>query len=258
MDCHFDMTNVSQYHSQSQIARVVTESWTQKNIFCPRCGNETIQQFPNNQKVADFFCPACGNQYELKSKAKNFGKKVADGAYSSLVQRISANDNPDFFFMRYSKEELCVLDFFVVPKFFFTPEIVEKRKPLSTTARRPGWVGCNILLENIPKQGKIFFIENRIPVEKSLVVRQMNRSALLSTDNIDSRGWLMDIIFCMNSIPADIFTLDEMYSFENVLQGKHPSNHNIRAKIRQQLQFIRDRGFIEFLGKGIYRKHFYV
>ena len=42
--------------------------------------------------------------------------------------------------------------------------------------------------------------------------------------------------------------------FEKVLEMKYPSNHNIRPKIRQQLQVLRDRGIIEFLGNGNYRK----
>jgi type II restriction enzyme len=42
-------------------------------------------------------------------------------------------------------------------------------------------------------------------------------------------------------------------AFEGELAAKHPENHNIRAKIRQQLQVFRDLGFIEFLGSGEYR-----
>jgi len=40
------------------------------------------------------------------------------------------------------------------------------------------------------------------------------------------------------------------------LQAKHPENHNVKAKARsvQQLQFLRDKGVIEFLGRGHYRK----
>jgi hypothetical protein len=39
------------------------------------------------------------------------------------------------------------------------------------------------------------------------------------------------------------------------LQAKHPENHNIKVKTQsgQQLQFLRDKGAIEFLGRGHYR-----
>ena len=64
----------------------------------------------------------------------------------------------------------------------------------------------------------------------------------------------MDILNCVNRIPLHMFSLEDMYSFEQELQNKHPENHNIRPKIRQQLQLLRDKGFIEFLGKGKYIK----
>lgn len=48
------------------------------------------------------------------------------------------------------------------------------------------------------------------------------------------------------------FTLANIYAFENELSAKHPDNQNVRAKIRQQLQVLRDLGLIEFLGSGEY------
>ncbi len=32
----------------------------------------------------------------------------------------------------------------------------------------------------------------------------------------------------------------------------HSENKNIKPKIRQQLQFLRDKGYLEFLGNGVY------
>ena len=64
----------------------------------------------------------------------------------------------------------------------------------------------------------------------------------------------MDILTCINKIPLHTFTLEDMYSFEDELQNKHPENRNVRPKIRQQLQMLRDKGLIDFLGKGKYNK----
>lgn len=49
------------------------------------------------------------------------------------------------------------------------------------------------------------------------------------------------------------FTLPEMYSFEEELKRIHPRNKHIKPKIRQQLQILRDKGILEFLGKGKYK-----
>jgi type II restriction enzyme len=45
-----------------------------------------------------------------------------------------------------------------------------------------------------------------------------------------------------------------MYAFENNLKAKYPNNNFIKDKIRQQLQLLRDKGLIEFIGRGKYKK----
>lgn len=242
------------YGSKSQAARVVTEDWVEKNMFCVRCGNIFIKHFENNRPVADFFCPQCAAQYELKSKSGlSFGKKISDGAYVTMIERITGNENPDFMFMNYSLEDMSVRNFFIVPKHFFVPEIIEKRNPLSPQASRKGWIGCNILFEKIPEQGKICVIENGKARDAKAVVSDFKRSCNLAINDIKSRSWLFDTLACVNLLPEH-FTLSQMYTFESILQSKHPENSHVKAKIRQQLQFLRDKGYIVFLGDGVYRK----
>lgn len=52
-----------------------------------------------------------------------------------MIQRLKSDSNPNFFFLNYAKT-YEILNFFVIPKHFFVPEIIEKRKPLSPDARR--------------------------------------------------------------------------------------------------------------------------
>jgi type II restriction enzyme len=58
--------------------------------------------------------------------------------------------------LNYDRQKFEVTDLFIVSKHFFVREIIEERKPLAPTARRAGWVGCNILLNQIPALGKEF------------------------------------------------------------------------------------------------------
>ena len=254
MNLNFDNIQVSQYHSASQIARVKTESWVANNMYCPRCGNLHINHFENNRPVADFYCPNCKNEFELKSKTGSIDKKINDGAYVTMIERITSNQNPDFFFMNYSKENQCVKDFILIPKHFFVPDIIEKRKPLAETARRAGWIGCNILISKIPEQGRVHIIQNGKINDMQSVLQKVNKGKLLEVGDLKARGWLMDILNCVNNIPTEKFSLAMMYAFTDYLSSKHPQNNNVQAKIRQQLQLLRDLGFIEFLGKGQYRK----
>ena len=254
MNTEFNMALAAAYQSNSQRARVLSEGWVAENMFCPRCGRKQIDHLPNNRPVADFFCPDCGAEFELKSKRGALGRKVSDGAYETMIERIGADNNPDFFFMSYSPMSWSVVDFIIVPNHFFVPSIIEKRKPLSPNARRAGWVGCNIEIENIPKQGRITVISGGEPRDPGIVLNEFNRSVELYTRNIEARGWLLDVLECVNRIHSDFFTLAEMYSFSEYLHIKHPNNNNVDAKIRQQLQLLRSKGIIEFLGSGRYRK----
>ena len=247
---------ILKYNSNSQSARVFTELWVTNNMFFPRCGNIYIKHFENNRPVADFFCPNCLSQYELKSKNGILGEKIVDGSYEKMIKRITSNEKPQFFVMSYSKASMKVLDFFMVPKHFFVPEIIEKRKPLSNKAKRAGWIGCNILFDKIPQQGKIPIILKGIETDKDLVIKKLDETKIFSTESIPLRGWLMEVLNCINYISSDEFSLSDIYKFEDVLSQKYPNNQNIRPKIRQQLQFLRDRGYIEFLENGKYRKLF--
>ena len=252
MNPYFDETIALKYKSPTQKIRVMSESWVSNNLFCPCCGNLHINQFLNNSPVADYHCDNCGEIFELKSKAGNIGNKLNDGAYATMIERITSNSNPDLFVLQYSG--ITVTDFTVIPKFFFVPDIIEKRNPLSETARRAGWTGCNILYSRIPEQGKITIIKSGRFRTNSAVVTDYNKLAKLKTNDISQRGWLFDILNCVNSISRDEFTLNEVYAFIEQLRFKHPINNNIEAKIRQQLQILRDKGFLLFLESGRYKK----
>jgi type II restriction enzyme len=50
------------------------------------------------------------------------------------------------------------------------------------------------------------------------------------------------------------FSLQDFYSaFEGSLAALHSENRNVRPKIRQQLQVLRDHGVLQFLTAGRYR-----
>ena len=253
MRLSFDTSLSEKYNSSAQKIRVMSESWLGDNMYCPNCGNPRISHLTNNSPVADFQCDNCGEIYELKSKNGNLGKKIADGAYSTMIERITSDSNPDLFLLQYS-EALSVTELLLIPRFFFVPDIIEKRKPLAATARRHGWIGCNILFGEIPQQGKISVIQNSRILDRQNVIQNYDRIKQLRTKSIDSRGWLLDVLSCINDIPKTEFILSDVYGYVEVLQKKHINNNNVEAKIRQQLQFLRDKGFIEFLGKGQYRK----
>jgi len=73
--------------------------------------------------------------------------------------------------------------------------------------------------------------------------------------NMNYYNWKEEIINILKQIKKNEFYLSDVYDFEEDLRLKFPNNYFIRAKIRQQLQLIRDQGLIEYLGDGKYKKN---
>lgn len=253
MELALPINMAENYTSSSQRIRVITEYWVSNSIFCPNCGNR-LSDFDNNTPVADFYCKNCREEYELKSTGGTLGKKIVDGAYGTMIERLESNNNPNFFLLTYDRESFRVKDFLTVPKYFFVENIIEKRKPLAPTARRAGWVGCNIVINNIPEFGKIFYVKNGVMKGKEEILDKWSKTTFIkATRDIEAKGWIFDVFLCIEQLKKREFFLDEIYAFEPLLQSKHPANNNVKAKIRQQLQILRDKGILDFMGAGRYK-----
>lgn len=247
----------SAFHSASQTARVTTELWAKSNMFCPNCGNPSLTQFAANRPVADFYCRSCGDEFELKSQSRAFGRKVANGAYATKIERLKSDTSPNLILLHYDRPSQEVVNLKVVPKHFFSASVIEERPPLKATARRAGWIGSNILLDRIPLSGQINVIKDGLITERKTVLQEWRRLQFLRLQSVDTRGWLLDVLNCIERIDSEVFSISEVYAFESMLSSKHPKNKHVRAKMRQQLQKLRDHGYIEFLGKGMYRVRSY-
>jgi type II restriction enzyme len=245
--------SAARFISASQTARVDTEDWAGSNMFCPNCGCSTLARYPANRPVADFYCGQCGDQYELKSQSTAFGRKVADGAYVTKIERLASDTSPSLILLQYNRQQRQVENLTVVPRYFFVPQAIERRPPLRQTARRAGWVGSNILLDRIPLSGQIAVIRSGLVRDRKEVIDEWNRLRFVEERHGEARGWLLEVMRCVQKIGRPVFTLSDVYLFEHDLSAIFPLNNNVRPKIRQQLQALRDGGYLEFLGNGRYR-----
>ena len=252
MGLKLDIRLANGYKSPSQRARRITEGWFAENAYCPACPSNKLVPTRDNTRVVDFICPSCKAEFQLKAKSTPLGKKIRDAAYQPMIERVLANRSPHFVFMHYDRNALEVRKVLLVPGHFITPSVIEKCKPLSASARRHDWVGCNILLDKIPPDGQLTVVSHEGILPQQQVRQMWKRFSWLGKVLPESRGWLMDVLLCIRRIGKGEFTLSDVYKFENELSLMHPNNRNIRAKIRQQLQLLRDKGIIRFLGRGRY------
>ncbi|MBI5553606.1 MAG: restriction endonuclease [Candidatus Diapherotrites archaeon] len=248
----YEPTAMAKYASKSQRMRVLTESWFGSQMYCPNCLNPALNQKKNNTKAVDFSCLDCTHIFQLKSQSKPVGRKVVDGAFESMIECVKQNKSPDFFFMEYNPSELIVRNLLLTPRFFITPTIIEKRKPLGENARRAGWVGCNVLFSKLPEEARIPVIKCEVPIEPEKVQKRYKSLDFLDSKNNLNRGWISDILYFVHRIGKKQFSLSEIYRFESELKELHPENSHIRDKMRQQMQFLRDKGVLKFHGNGNY------
>jgi type II restriction enzyme len=169
-----------------------------------------------------------------------------------MIRAIHADKTPNLFVLQYSNMWL-VQNLLLIPRVFFSESIVEKRKPLGPSARRAGWIGCNILLHEIPEDGKISVISAGVPVRKEQVRNEFSRVKQLAELPPSVRSWTIDVLGAIRHLRKTEFSLEEAYGFESKLKVLHPNNQNVRPKIRQQLQVLRDGGLISFISPGRYR-----
>ena len=240
------------YKSASQIARVTTEAWVEAKLRCPSCG-ASLNKTPPNERSVDFICSSCSERFQLKSFSRPRPAKLPGGEYNTTIQSLVRGERPSFVLLRYDRQRMCVIDVYLVHSAFITESAIEPRKPLSTSARRSGWQGCFILLDRIPADAYIPVIVRGARRADSDVRARWIQAKRLTTRKYNSRRWISTMMMLLEKLDQE-FTLSDVYGFEKHLSTLFPNNKHIRAKIRQQLQCLRDDGYIKFLGRGRYRK----
>lgn len=241
------------YKSAAQRVRVISEAWAADNLYCPCCPSDTIERCRNNQEAVDYTCSSCHASFQLKSSQTYFSTRVVDGAFAAMMRAVAQGAVPNLLLLHYDPSRWEVRNLTLIPYFALTSSCIEKRRALSATARRVGWVGCNIVLCNIPPDVRIPWIKSGVPVSPQQVRTSLRSVSSLGNVAPAQRGWTLDILKVVRALEKREFCLADVYAHSAELQALHPGNRHVRDKIRQQLQALRDLGFLQFLGHGTYR-----
>ncbi len=251
MQLFADASLGAQYKSRSQQARRITEDWVAQNLFCLGCEADQISPTSANTESCDFRCPQCKQIYELKSKCGVFSSRVLDGAYSPMIDAIRKGRTPNFLLLEYSRD-WAINGLRAVHHSLITESAIIRRRPLAVTAVRAGWVGCSISLAAVASQAQINVVNEGILQPRSLLRERFAQLQELGDQSLKDRTWTALTLLVINKMGKDAFSLPDIYNFEAEFRKSFPNNQHIRPKIRQQLQRLRDAGFIRFLGDGRY------
>jgi len=155
--------------------------------------------------------------------------------------------------LSYNQVTWQVKDLLIIPHFAFSEQAIIPRKPLIATARRAGWIGCNIDLSRITPEARISIIRSGEITPSATVLQLFSRLRPLSQIKSGERGWTLAILNAIQSAGWIEFTTKAAYGFEQGLRKLFPSNKHIRQKIRQQLQVLRDAGLLTHVSRGVWR-----
>ncbi len=247
-----DTSIADAYNSEAQKSRILSEKWIESNGYCLSCESDILSRTTANTRAIDFTCPQCRQSYELKAFRVRPKNRLVDGAYSALMGRILDGSAPTLMMLE-RNQQWEIQNLIAIHRLFLTPEVIEQRKPLSVTARRAGWIGCNIRLDRLAPDARIEIISSGIFNNRDVTRRAFRRFENLNEISPAKRGWTTLTLSIVRSLRAQTFTLKDLYEREVDLAAVYPANKNIRPKIRQQLQVLRDLGYLKFLGNGAYR-----
>jgi hypothetical protein len=146
----FDPTLANNYTNRAQVARVLIETWAEMNLYCLRCTRDELERLPPNTPVADFTCPGCKATYQLKSKDGRFGSLLIGAAYDATLAAVRAGAMPEYILAEFDTRRSIIVYADAVPGLLIDETRIIARRPLSLTARRAGWRGCNIDISGLP------------------------------------------------------------------------------------------------------------
>lgn len=144
-----DFSTAHNLTSRAQIARLVLETWAEFNLFCLNCESNALVRLAANTPVADFECASCAARYQLKSKNGRFGATIPGAAYAPTIEAVRNNASPDYVLVEYDQRFATVVFAVALRGALITESRVIARPPLKATAKRAGWIGCNLRIEGL-------------------------------------------------------------------------------------------------------------
>lgn len=241
------------HKSASQRARSITEGWFTAEGYCLNCRSNRVELTTAGTPFSDHRCPVCGQTYEMKSAKKAHTRIVQNGGYESMMREIRAERPPVLLLMQYDPA-WCVQQLVAVHPVFLTPDVIRKRAKPHVRPRSGAlyWM-CDFDLTVIPEVGKIAVVRGREARAPRVVREEFAALQPLREVSNRTRGWTGLVLDAVKKIGKPMFTLAEVYTHEAAMHAAYPGNSHVRDKIRQQLQVLRELGYVEFVERGMYR-----
>jgi type II restriction enzyme len=160
MDLNENISQVKEnnnWKNESRIVGEACEEYIKNNIKCIRCNEINYEKCKTNEKSKDLICISCNQKFQIKAKSATQKQvnniknkdifKTIGGEYSTTVKNI--NEQIDYLIILYEKQSYKIINILYIKYKNINFNCIIPRKPLSITAKRSGWQGCNIIFDNI-------------------------------------------------------------------------------------------------------------
>jgi len=147
---------IKKWKNESKIIGEACEEYIIKNIKCIKCNFINYEKCKINEKSKDIICNNCCQNYQIKAKCVTQNQinnilskkifKTVGGEYTTTIHNI--NQNIDYIIILYEKKSYNIKNILYIQSESINTECIIPRNPLSATARRAGWQGCNIIFKN--------------------------------------------------------------------------------------------------------------
>ena len=131
---------------------------------CPSCSVVALKKYQANQKSKDAACENCGGQFQIKAtqskatqsnpKALRKSKpvkpvthlKLLGAEYNTTRASIQENNVHYIVFMySFTGETYTINNVLFIDRMHINENCIVPRNPLSSKARRAGWIGCTLV-----------------------------------------------------------------------------------------------------------------
>jgi type II restriction enzyme len=129
-----------------------------RHVACPRCNKARhLAKLQKNFQCADLICKFCGYLAQVKATTlvgTDLPPKILGAAWGPQHEQIIAGIYHGLYIAGFSKAgKLVRIDYVPAHILQTSPRVFEPRKPLSSSAHRPGWQGFMYNLKELPPIG---------------------------------------------------------------------------------------------------------
>jgi len=152
-----DIIISNNWKNKSRIIGEACEEYVINNVKCNRCNKLNYEKCKANEKSTDLICINCNKKYQVKAKRTTVKKmekllidkifKTIGGEYSTTLKSIE--EDIDYLIILYDEKSYNIYNILYINSECINSSCILPRKPLSSTAKRAGWQGCNIVFNNI-------------------------------------------------------------------------------------------------------------